>query len=345
MSNADFQFALVLFRENDARHLAQVPIVPDWEPAFEHIRFLGIRRGLRPAEMAAIPVAIEPIWHPRMGHPFLDAFRLVLDGTPAVADDLPTAYLNPLARQAVASLIEAGTISATDRVRYLVCALPATPAEEVAASGLVFEDLPQPLPLCPSRLADTLGPRSAQVGAPWDANDLPVVIPEPVIAETHAQSRAADTHETGGILIGTLHRDPESAELFVEVTAQLPAKHTIAHEARLTFTDETWAAARTDVADRGDGTIILGWWHYHPFFCRNCPPKRRATCSLDSTFFSRDDVHLHRVCFNQPYAVALLISQRPTELTTALFGWRRATVESRGFYTKGELSHASHPTC
>ena len=80
MSNAGFRFVLVLFREDDGRRLGQVPIAPDWEPAFEHLRFLAIRRGLRPLVIAATAVTIQPVWHEKLGEPFLAALTSTLPG-------------------------------------------------------------------------------------------------------------------------------------------------------------------------------------------------------------------------------------------------------------------------
>ena len=147
MSNTGYRFAIVLFREDDQRRIAQVPIAPDWEPAFEHLRFLGIRRGLRPPIMGTTAVSVEPVWHHRLGPPIVEAFRLAQHGDPPLHDQLATAYVSAFARRALAELIEAGTIKATDPVRFVVVALPNERPPDAASNGWGFEDVEQTLPI------------------------------------------------------------------------------------------------------------------------------------------------------------------------------------------------------
>jgi hypothetical protein len=350
MADAGFQFVLVLFREDDdgqlGQRLGQLPITPDWEPAFAHLRFWAIRRELRPPVASATDVCVRPVWHARLGEPFLDAFDLTLDGEPVVTDRLPTAYLAPLARQAVAALIASGVVAAADRVRFLVAAQPGASDPAPDADAWLFEDVAQPLQITDRALPVAVAREQGPLGQARHVGDLPILIPQAVIDQTHALSRAAATRETGGILLGQLHRDPDTRTLFLRITAQLPARHTVATETRLTFTEATWAAARQEVAARQRGELLANWWHFHPWWCRPCPPARRATCTLDSNFFSADDLQLHRVVFSQAYATALLISDGPTGLTTTLFGWRQGTIVPREFHVvrapstaKGDLTH------
>jgi hypothetical protein len=68
---------------------------------------------------------------------------------------------------------------------------------------------------------------------------------------------------------------------------------------------------------------MLGWWHYHPDFCRlrNCPLENRLHCTAASAFFSGEDVALHTALFARAYNTALLISDcAATGLGSSLFG-------------------------
>src|SRR5207249_11636064 len=103
--------------------------------------------------------------------------------------------------------------------------------------------------------------------------------------------------------------------------------------ARLTLRGGTWAAAQAAFYLRRVRERMLAWWHYQPVFCRICPPENRERCALRSVFCSAEDVHLHRVCFAQPWAVALLLSDTSSaDLAVSLFGWRQGMVAARGFH-------------
>jgi hypothetical protein len=161
--------------------------------------------------------------------------------------------------------------------------------------------------------------------------------------------------ETGGVLVGRLRRDggPHAAPaaLFVEITAQVPAPHTQAQSTKLTFTAETWAAVQAAITLRRQGELMLGWWHFHPDFCRlrRCPAERRAGCAGASPFFSAEDVHLHATCFPSAYHVALLVSDStPDGMSWSLFGWSQGMVTARSFHVLADSptatggSHATH---
>jgi hypothetical protein len=166
-----------------------------------------------------------------------------------------------------------------------------------------------------------------------------VFVPRRVLMEAEAQARAGGDVETGGVLLGRLHRDAAAeaapGDLFLEVTAQLPAEHTVSQATRLTFTPATWAAAAAALALRGLAESVVGWWHFHPDFCRlrGCPPERRRSCAASSAFFSSEDVHLHATCFGAAHHVALLLSDGIRDgLSWSLYGWSHGMVAARGFH-------------
>jgi proteasome lid subunit RPN8/RPN11 len=182
-----------------------------------------------------------------------------------------------------------------------------------------------------SRALAALEAASEQTGEP-DSLDAPVFVAEAVLREVGSLAEQAGDVETGGVLIGHLHRDAGGSEVFAEVVAQIPARHAEADSTSFAFTPETWAAADAALALRGARERILGWWHSHPNFCRACPDERRRSCTFARPFFSREDEHLHRTCFPQAWQLALLVSDLPdVGWTPALFGWRAGRIVERGF--------------
>jgi proteasome lid subunit RPN8/RPN11 len=160
-----------------------------------------------------------------------------------------------------------------------------------------------------------------------------VLVPAHVLDEILAHARQAGDVETGGILVGHLRRTPgASRELYVEVTAQVPALHAESQTAKLTFTAETWSEAQSFLELRGRDELMVGWWHLHPHFCKACPPESRSDCVFARDFFSTEDVHLHRTCFSRAWQIALLASDHGgPEPSIALFSWRNGSVVQRGF--------------
>ena len=122
--------------------------------------------------------------------------------------------------------------------------------------------------------------------------------------------------------------------MFVEVTAQIAAKHTVADESKVTFTSETWTDVRQAIALRRSNEIALGSWHSHParFWCSKCPEERQRACALGAGFMSADDRALHRTIFPRAFSVALVVTNALAGLHTTAFGWRLGAIEPRGFF-------------
>src|SRR5262249_54436313 len=206
------------------------------------------------------------------------------------------------------------------------------PDDDMATFAI--EDDPRPLRLIAAALT-AFRARSVAVAAD-PPGALPIFIPRRILDETIAAARATGGEiETGGILLGALHRDPGAPALFLEVTEQLPAEHPRAESTRLPFTAETWGAVHAALEFRGDAQLLVGWWHYHPDFCaiRRCPPERRARCTATSAFFSAEDVRLTTVCFPAPHQIALLLSASTASgITASMYGWSQGMVAARGFH-------------
>jgi hypothetical protein len=313
------------------------------------VRFEGIRRGALPPVVTSEPGEIEPVWSETRGAPYVSAVRITI-GSPErdpVCHEISITSLSRQVREVVRLLRRSGQLAEEDVVRSRICAFPADQSVQSARgqSGSLFavEEVPRPLSLIETPI-DRFASGAEVCDVRDDDTDVPVFLPRAVLEEAEALSRAAGEVETGGVLVGRLHREAAVPDLFLEITAQSPARHTIADCARLTFTPETWAAAETEIAARGMSEQMAGWWHYHPYFCGNCPPERRRDCLLDSGFFSADDVSLHHLCFAQAHQIALLVSARPSNvLDRSLFGWRHGMVTARGYYLTGGSAAVTRP--
>jgi proteasome lid subunit RPN8/RPN11 len=350
----DYQYALDILTD-DGRELDRVVVTPDWDAALEWVRFEGIREGRLPPVSGAVPGVVQPVWDVKKGQPFVAAFRVIIpsQGEGDVSREVPRSYLQSYAQEAAAKLVEKGMLQAGASFRYVVSAFPvadATAVGEPQSGGFSIEEIVQPLALAEASLGPFL--RDAVfAGAREPAGHVPVFVPRRVLDEAVELARAAGDFETGGVLVGSLRRDASAPEVFVEVTAQIPAPHTLSRSTKLTFTGETWAAVQAALDLRKRKEIMLGWWHFHPDFCRlrNCPMERRKRCTGASPFFSAEDVHLHATCFPSAYHVALLISDSTAAggMTWSLFGWSQGMVTARGFHVlneKGDDAHATHAT-
>jgi proteasome lid subunit RPN8/RPN11 len=352
-----YTYALSFFRA-DGSAAGQVAVTPDWAPALECVHFAGIREGRLPAVTVAPPATVEPLWHTQVGEPYVSGFRVAIPPNGAQPDrrddaalagamsrEFPVAYFRGLAQQASAGLVEQGTIKEAEVFHYLVCAFSTQGvAPKPGVLDFAVEEVEQQLPLAESSL-ESYFHGAEPVGSFEAGVDVPVFIPARVLDEATALARAAGDVETGGVLVGRLHRDSSVPEIFIEVTALIPAQHTQSESTKLTFTAETWAAVRAALALRKRQEVMTGWFHYHPDFCRlrNCPEERRRACTASSAFFSADDVQLHRTIFERAYHIALLISASTAEgLTPSLYGWRHGVVAARGFHVLHHRAEAAH---
>jgi hypothetical protein len=324
-------------------------LAPDWRAALAWVHFEGIRAGRLPAVTRRGPSSVEPVWDALAGPPLVAAFRARVgaEGGAAVVREIPRAYLRPSALDAVATLVTRGVLRPGDAFRWTLHAIPTPddPSTPLEDDAFALDEVAEALALGDAPLAPFLE-RATFVGPDPHAAHVPVFVPRQVLDEAEALARAAGDVETGGVLIGRLHRDAD--DLFVEITAQIPARHTLAEATRLTFTNDTWAAVRDAIALRGGDERLAGWWHHHPGFCRirGCPPERRRTCSAGAPFFSAEDVHLHTTCFPAGQHVALLVSEAGADgaLERTLFGWWEGMVVARGFHVLGGTTHATNTT-
>ncbi len=336
METGPWRYAVQIF-DADGSPVVQVPVTIDWEPAEEWLRFTALRRGETPAVALGLECRIEPVWDPVRRQPYVAGVRACPeDGRKTgLTADIPDDYFNPAAQAAVVRLVEAGRLEAGAPTRYLAVAF----AEDVPVhrSGVRFRTRtgPPALALAGGSLDGFISLATASLGSRTESDhDFPVFLPEEVLQETGALASAAEARETGGVLIGHLHRDHGSRRLFVEVTAQVPARHVDASVIHLTFTSDTWTEIRAALADRRRGEIMLGYWHSHPVraWCARCPVEERARCPLRADFYSPEDRHLHRTIFPRAYSIALVVNDvGPPGPTYSMFGWRDGLIAARSF--------------
>lgn len=337
MTDTDYNYTLELMR-TDSTRLGFARVDPDWEPAIQHTRL----SALRVVADTGLAARVRPVWHAELGEPHVRAFSVVVETRVGrrVASIFPITFLSPQAQDASASLVEKGDLKTGERFLYSVLAHPQSSERARSAAPFEVEDSYPCPPVIPGTIADFA--ERAAVSGPIDDLDVPVFIPRSVIEEVIAQKARAGESETGGVLVGRLMRDAAVPEVFLHITAQIPARHTQANRTRLTFTADTWSEARRTLELRGGSEILAGWQHTHPVRYwsdeRAGEPENR---SVGAPFFSADDCSVHRTVFAQAYCVALLVSDTRCEhggwkTEVSLFGWRRGAIAHRGFYIMDE---------
>jgi len=336
----DYRYALVLF-DDEGEVLGSAAVQVDWEPPVQWTSFYFLRRGELPLNDGCGTVSLLPLWDREVGEPYLRGFRVSIarSGQSPCTSDFPSSYFRRLAAQAAAKFVQQGKLEKDAIFRYVVIAMAAEPAGPSPTQGLQVEGRVAPLHLLDSSLAEWQR-RATPVGF-IDADDMPAFAPQHLLDQVAAQTVAERGRETGGILIGNLHRDAALPEIFAEVTAQIPAEHTRGDAVKLTFTPDTWVAVDAAINLRGRNEIYLGYWHSHPVreWCqsRECTPEKQRNCKLAKDFFSIDDEALLRAVFPRGHSLALVANDTAfQDLTFSWFGWRDGSIQPRGYYLMGD---------
>jgi proteasome lid subunit RPN8/RPN11 len=338
-----YRFALTLFGEdgtNAGTALAQC----DWEPVHEWTRLNFQRTGELAPELEDESASILPIWETKYGEPYCRGFRVQIEqpGRGPVGWDFPNTHFKEYAGTVASGFVEQKKLREGEVYSYIVVAHPAAP-EQPAGAGLRVTNASPGLPMQEGSI-ETFLARARPEGV-IDADDLPVFVSAQVLEQAAAQTRAHEGTETGGILIGKLWRDASAAEIFVEVTAHIPAEHTSGSNVKLTFTPETWTAAEVALRLRRRGEVYLGYFHSHPVreWCRSraCTPEAQKKCSLARDFFSADDKAVMRAAFPRAYSIAMVANDTAFDLSFSMFGNRRGITQPRGFYILEDSSHGA----
>ena len=326
------QFALEVAGP-DGQALGQHCVSLDWERGMEWLRFEALRKHGVQKTIGSHEMTVAPVWS-KAGEPWVDG---VIVGANGDSVELPLQFFKPATKPVAKQLVEEGRLKTGDLYSYKVLAYfrgavtapPASPPSRFRFE----EESPQPAVL--EKDLGALLDRAASSGEADSGNGLLVFIPERVVDEIIEQARQADSVETGGVLIGHLYRDASREKLGVEITGQIPARHTTATTQSLSFTDETWSDVQAAINLRQRGEQHQGWQHSHPskFFCPEaCPMERRLQCARQMPFLSEDDVLLHSTVFPRSWHVACLANNADSGLTLSCFGWDHGVIRQRGFF-------------
>lgn len=333
-----FHYAIQILRA-DGTGAGQQAAPVDWAPAREWVRWLAVRRGIAPAEAFLAEARIDPVWAADRGAPFLAGVAVEALGANGGEAVLPIEYFGDAAQTIARAMVAEERLADGEVFRYLPLAF----AQADEAPGAKHSSAKAPDIAIAAGLPAEVADRASLEGE-HDPDDARVLIPDEVLEEAAELTLAHSGVETGGVLIGRLRRDDPFADVYLEVTAQIPARHTEGSVTKLTFTPETWSDVRAAIALRRQGEIQLGSWHSHPVkaMCR-CPEEKRPNgCPLGRGFFSADDRVLHRTVFSRAFNVGLVVSDiHDAPPTFALFGWRRGLIERRGFHRIGAWSDAN----
>lgn len=189
--------------------------------------------------------------------------------------------------------------------------------------------------------------RARTVG-PQDADAFRVLYTEHALARAETLARKGGDSEppveTGGVLIGTLARCPETHDLFVVVVDVLEAADAEEQPFSLAYSGRTWGriqtvmkAMRSQPATRTHR--IVGQCHGHNFLpgggappCEACP--HLSVCGRSSVFVSRDDATWARAVFHhQPWHLSHIFGLNARqEKIHGLFGLRDGRLLVRGFH-------------
>ncbi len=342
MAATSYHFLASLYNA-DGVALERRVILPDWTPATESARLAALRQCR--LESPIEPAEITPLWEPEKGKPFMVGARAAVkdgDGREA-ACEVDLTYFRAQVQVAATDLVKDGRLKDGETFQYSIAAIPnpkqlnapqppvGWQIQDVSASTIRGERSLQ------SYLA-IAAEVDSEMSAAASATDIPVFIPLEVLRLAEQLKTAATEKETGGVLIGNLWRDTGSTELFLEVTALVPAKHTLESSTSLQFTPQTWTAVAETLQRRNRGEIWCGWWHTHPaqYWCK-CDEESQKKCPLGKQFFSVDDVSVHRTVFTKGFHVALVTGDIPKaeggwEMSHALYGWRSGMVQARSFH-------------
>lgn len=127
--------------------------------------------------------------------------------------------------------------------------------------------------------------------------------------------------EQGGILFGNAYQDPFSGELYIEITAAIPALATIGTSAHLDFTPDSWMGIMDYARAEHPQENIVGWYHSHPNI---------------GVFMSGTDMNTQRAFFHHPWSLSIVCD--PVKKQIGFFlGEKAVQVEPIRFWHKKDL--------
>lgn len=333
MLHQPYEYILELYKREPKRLLGRAPVALDATPLGEALLLDLVRRG-ELADFANPPaVRVEPQYDESwVQEPILGLLVSAdLADKRRASFTVSIDYFGDAAQQAADKFIETGDLESGELFEYRIFARKREPSPAAPKKRFSLEPNAPSVPITPSSLQSQMD--SALLLGDWAKRDIPVFVDWSVLSEASDLTRQAGALETGGVLIGHMHRD--SAEVFLEITAQIPAAAR-SQLTRLSFGPDTWSQVQAAVDARKQREVWLGWWHSHSYFKdkkSNGSPDHATKAQRALPFLSSEDRLLHRTVFPRAYSVALLITDSPQSgMSWALFGWRAGLIVQRGFH-------------
>lgn len=144
--------------------------------------------------------------------------------------------------------------------------------------------------------------------------------------------------EVGGFLVGNVYRDPDSDQLYVEISEAVEADKARGTYVRLEFNYDAWRQVLDRVDSDFPDKFPLGWYHTHLISQTLVLPAEESNSEFIAryyTFFSQLDVFIHRNFFPNPWHVALVMDLRCNK--EVFFAWQEGRIApNHGFYLYGE---------
>jgi hypothetical protein len=313
--------------------LARTP-VRQLEHYAEDTRFSGICAGQLPPACVAPGAQLRPIWRQAGADPALLGFTVEIccDCTGYTHTFAKSYGLKSLQRQigdAIKSRSDSGDIQLDMLQTHLYAfrkAPEATPGKKLQSASEVL-----PLPLVPRPLAAVI---PETVAADVAASPFSVLVAAHLLQDIRQETLRSLGTEQAGMLLGQLHQDPDQQRVFLHIAAQVLAETQVQREAAaFHFRPETFLEAQRLIDLRGQGEIVVGWWHSHAW-CRACPYV--PDCQVSTLFFSDQDCQVHAAAFGQPYMVALVVGKaahKPMrEPQVQMYGWHDTAIAARDFH-------------
>ncbi|HEU5433526.1 MAG TPA: Mov34/MPN/PAD-1 family protein [Thermomicrobiales bacterium] len=143
-----------------------------------------------------------------------------------------------------------------------------------------------------------IGPAPAPLAAFAAARGIPVRGADPLIAMRRDAWERMLAHvrpspdEAGGVLVGSVWRDPTSGQTLVDVVAALPALGAYGSPTYFRFTPAAWDAISREREALHPDLLTVGWYHSHPGL---------------GVFYSGTDRAAQRAFFARPWNVGIVI--------------------------------------
>jgi proteasome lid subunit RPN8/RPN11 len=143
-----------------------------------------------------------------------------------------------------------------------------------------------------------VGPEAMPLAAFAAARDMPPLPADPLVAirrdawERMLAHLRPSPDEAGGVLVGSVWRDPATGQTLVDVVAALPALGAYGSPTYFRFTPAAWDAISRERDALHPDLLTVGWYHSHPGL---------------GVFYSGIDRAAQRAFFARPWNVGIVV--------------------------------------